>query len=452
MSNYYEYRDVKVMIAHRLMAMDGWKVYGYSADQSDIMTDYFHPAHWAGVAEKNGYVLCVDVYGKAEPQEIREYSNKSIVDYSIREKIEKLEAMTVERGATEAEEKTAREKIDALNKKSEEQRSEQEKYIVTGYIPGHMAHPPRCNWHIEKDGMIIAKGNGILKYSSLHYYTRSEDKATFESIKEGLKEHYSADRLDSAAQQTYDEILAKRKLYDQFDKLINKIDTVCGGLLGEGDGTVYEKVTVTEYKTEIKAVETETGSIKEGQCFILKCDFMYGKRKGFVYRIHRSEYNGKEYFDAYKLNRKKDKECTGSADQSNSWHCIGDNFMKWINQGAIAWCELQEVKTPYEVEKVVKKKVNNTAAKAEKKNSKKSANEPTTEINNAGYEFEIEASKHTKTNEPLWLVRIKDKLSRDEFIEIKRKFATLSGYYSKFTHSFIFKYDPTEKINELSAA
>ena len=74
MSNYYDYREVKVMIAHKLMAMEGWKVYGYKEDRSDSMTDYWDPANWSGVAEKNGYILCVDVYGAAEPQEIRQYN------------------------------------------------------------------------------------------------------------------------------------------------------------------------------------------------------------------------------------------------------------------------------------------------------------------------------------------------------------------------------------------
>lgn len=37
MSNYWEYRDVKVLIAERLMTMDGWKVYGYHADNSDAI-------------------------------------------------------------------------------------------------------------------------------------------------------------------------------------------------------------------------------------------------------------------------------------------------------------------------------------------------------------------------------------------------------------------------------
>ncbi len=61
MSTYYESQDVGVMIAHKLMEMDGWEVFGYHADESDSMTDYFSPAYWNGVATKNGYVLCVNL-------------------------------------------------------------------------------------------------------------------------------------------------------------------------------------------------------------------------------------------------------------------------------------------------------------------------------------------------------------------------------------------------------
>jgi hypothetical protein len=40
-----------------------------------------------------------------------------------------------------------------------------------------MAHPTRMNWHIEKDGIIVAKGNGILKFAKLHdYYNCSRDR------------------------------------------------------------------------------------------------------------------------------------------------------------------------------------------------------------------------------------------------------------------------------------
>ena len=166
MSTYYDYQDVKVMIAHKLMAMDGWKVYGYHADNSDPMTDYYDPASWDGVAEKNGYIFCVDVYGASEPQNIYKFNSDGLAyDRNIMDKIEKLSQMTVERGASEQEEESAKMMIARLQEKS--QKLTEEKYIVTGVIPGHMANPPRMNWHIEKDGVYIAKGNGILKYADI---------------------------------------------------------------------------------------------------------------------------------------------------------------------------------------------------------------------------------------------------------------------------------------------
>jgi hypothetical protein len=146
------------------------------------------------------------------------------------------------------------------------------------------------------------------------------------------------------------------KLKEKYEKLINKFDTTCGGMLG--NGFIYEKVIVTEYKKEMKAFETETGSIKEGQCFVLKVDFNYGYKKGLVYRIHKSEYN--ESYYAYKLNGKLTKECTGKASSNNRFY-IGtlDNhkFRKWVQEGSISWCEIKEVNTPYEVEKTVKRMV-----------------------------------------------------------------------------------------------
>ena len=39
----------------------GWTLYGWKEDRSDAMTDYYAPASWDGVAEKDGYVAVVDV-------------------------------------------------------------------------------------------------------------------------------------------------------------------------------------------------------------------------------------------------------------------------------------------------------------------------------------------------------------------------------------------------------
>ncbi len=101
MSNYYTNQESVANIYVGLVER-GWNCFGYRADQSDSMTDYYSPARWDGIAEKDGYVLLVDVYGTHD-------SGKN------------------------------------------------------GNPVFHHANPKRNNWHIEKDGEIVAKGNGAFK-------------------------------------------------------------------------------------------------------------------------------------------------------------------------------------------------------------------------------------------------------------------------------------------------
>ena len=464
MSNYYDYREVKVMIAHKLMAMEGWKVYGYKEDRSDSMTDYWDPANWDGIAEKNGYILWVDVYGAAEQQEIRQYNYDGFTyDKSITDKIAKLEAMTVERGASEEEAASAKKSIERLRKKAEEVAENKEKYIVVGTIPGHMAHPPKMNWHIEKDGIIIAKGNGILKYAHIwKYYSYDRDmewlneywkdkKAYTEKHTQDLINRGYYDSEEDARKNTerhIQDLEEDIKLIEKFEAFINKLDTTCGGLLGEGDGVIYEKVTVTEYKKELKVVETTDGCIKEGQLFILKTNFNYGYRKGLVYRIHEVEENGKKYYHAYKLNGKLTKECTGRANSNNYWF-IGsgehDNLTKWIEKGSIAWCELQEVKVPYEVEKVVKKIIK-TEKKVTNESTEPTRKTPNSDIDVEKYTYEMSEDTDTRNGEKIYLVKVAEKLNREEYIAVNKYIKSLGGYYSRFKKAFLFKNDPTGKL------
>ena len=86
------------------------------------MTDYYDPASWGGVAEKNGYILVVDGY--REQKEPEYITNKTTAqaqtDAETAAKIAKLEQMTQARGASAQEEATAQAKIEALrNKKAE---------------------------------------------------------------------------------------------------------------------------------------------------------------------------------------------------------------------------------------------------------------------------------------------------------------------------------------------
>lgn len=451
MSNYYAYRDVKVAIAERLMDMDGWKVYGYKPDNSDPMTDYFDPANWGGVAEKNGYILCVDVYGAQKPQEIREYNYKSFkYDKGIADKIEKLEQMTTARGASEQEEESAKKMIARLRKKAEESSENSQNYVVTGVIPGHMENPPRMNWHIEKDGVYVAKGNGLLKFSDITDYITydhcKEDMEAFRKNKEVFRQsiidremsRYATTEKEAndTADRQIKSLESDSELLGKFDALIRKFDSTCGSMIGEGDRVTYEKAKVTEYKKENKAVETSTGSLKEGQCFVLKTQFTYGSYKGLVYRIH--ELDSKGSFHAFKLNGKLTKECTGTATQNNHWFINNEKFMKWIEKGAVAWCEIHEVKTPYEVEKVVKKVV-----KAEKKDTEKFTETP----KESGYTYIVSEDVDTRNNEPIFLVKVKEKLEKEEYIKVNQYMKSLGGYYSRFKHAFLFKENPSESLN-----
>lgn len=61
-------------------------------------------------------------------------------------------------------------------------------------------------------------------------------------------------------------------------------------------------------------------------------------------------------------------------------------------------------------------------------------------------EYEIKESTHTKTGKKIWLVKLLKSLSNDEYQKENQKMKSLKGYYSRFTHSFVFDYDPSEAL------
>lgn len=454
MSTYYQYEDVKIAMYHALQKKEGWKLYGYKQDESDLMTDYYSPAHWCGIGVKNGYILCVNVYGEEKERIIKRYTETQTNNEEINQKIKKLSQMTVERGASEAEAETALKMIETLKTKIVENI---ENYEVAEIIPAHQANPSRCNWHIEKDGVIIEKGSGLLKFSKLENYfiypqykeklekieKYENEKATWISFEiDKLKNSnwiMSEDELKEIAEKNFNKMLDDLKLYRQFQALINKIDCACGSTIGEG--YTYEKKIVTEYKTENKVFIDETGEKKQGQCFVLNTNFNYGCCKGFVYQIQEIKYNdGKIGYCAYKMNGKKTKICTGSATRSNYWY-IGsgehDNLSKYIEKGYISWCHIEQVKTPYEVEKIVKVDTN------KKKETRKATEQPQTEEKETFGNYTVEKSKHTKTGETIYLVKPIEKLIKEKYQDAKKKMIENGGYYSKFTHCFIFKEYPS---------
>lgn len=61
------------------------------------------------------------------------------------------------------------------------------------------------------------------------------------------------------------------------------------------------------------------------------------------------------------------------------------------------------------------------------------------------YTYEVKEDTDTRTNEKIYLVRIRETLSRDEYIAVNKYMKSLGGYYSRFKRAFLFRDNPTEK-------
>lgn len=352
-TNYYDFREAKVLIAMEL-SKRGWEIFGFKPDESDSMTDYWSPANWDGIATKNGYIVVVDCSdymvkwcsGKKDYHRSNSKENMEL-SFEVQSKIKKLEEIRQDRGASPAEEETAKKKIAMLLAKVKE--NSDAGVDIEVFFPTFQANPPRMSWHVEKDGVIIAKGNGVAKFSDLYYFNEKE-------AKEELKQ-YANDKESFRYKQAENRL----KLHKQFMTFINKIDTAAGSMLAkDGKGFVYENVVQTKYRTENKAVEC-AGDFKDGQCFIVKRSLTGGVYSGYVYRIHEENLNGKTFFTAYRLDKKLKKELTGRANPGNNFGYMSgaylDRIKGFFEKGILAYCEIQEVKTPYEVTKCVKKAI-----------------------------------------------------------------------------------------------
>ena len=73
----------------------------------------------------------------------------------------------------------------------------------------------------------------------------------------------------------------------------------------------------------------------------------------------------------------------------------------------------------------------------------------TMQIETSGELFTVEESKHTKTGDKIYLVRCLETLTKKSYINLNNQIKQIGGYYSKFTHSFVFKNDPTELLKEV---
>ena len=63
------------------------------------------------------------------------------------------------------------------------------------------------------------------------------------------------------------------------------------------------------------------------------------------------------------------------------------------------------------------------------------------------YTYTVTEDKDTRDNSTIYLVKVEESLSKVEYIKVNKYIKSLGGYYSKFKHAFLFKENPTNKLN-----
>lgn len=103
--------------------------------------------------------------------------------------------------------------------------------------------------------------------------------------------------------------------------------------------------------------------------------------------------------------------------------------------------------------KVVPKtaRIKNKTSKPAKAKDNTPKEEKIPEIENKPrYTFKITKGEDTRDLSELWVVRIEETLSKDEYININKAIKAIGGYYSKFKHGFIFRFEPSAKLAEIA--
>lgn len=402
---YGDQRKAKVNLSTALRTK-GWEIFGYKADESDSMTDYYSPAYWDGIATKNGLTLVVDVYSNSySGKEV--YKTEYIADTKlIGEKIEKVTAL-YERGATEGERESARVQLVKLEsrKLQELDKVEKSKVLVCKY-PEYQPHPTkRTKWHLEKDGVILASGCSLYNlYYLPDYYDLSTmsinrkyheryrqwetNYSTGETVKiytdEKIEEFYTPNKDQQKAINLLEKIVSTvEKHAKEFETVVVSDGTEEGEKEGlkQSENNGYKKVTKTRIKKIMKAIELpEVTDMSQAEYFMLKVNFNYGCHKGYVYKISSSQWG-----QSQRLNGKLTKVLTGTSNQANTFTGNVDSLNKWLAKGSIVAVKVVEVEEVEEYEALEK-------VKAEPKKSTKKAKE------------DIEQSKETDIDVDIQIV------------------------------------------------
>lgn len=96
------------------------------------------------------------------------------------------------------------------------------------------------------------------------------------------------------------------------------------------------------------------------------------------------------------------------------------------------------------VPKTVRIKNKSTSPAKPKKADESKRAEPEKLEQKTGYTYQITKGEDTRDGSDLWIVKILETLGREEYKAENAAMKERGGYYSKFKHGFIFRFDPSE--------
>lgn len=265
------------------------------------------------------------------------------------------------------------------------------------------------------------------------------------------------DRLTESAKAVIQDIVSVINSYrmDDSDGMIDYFDTNFYMSINVGDydrpvkivprtkkvasNVEYETVTVTKTRTkkELKPQEIKTPTeFAPGQRFILKASFNYGCYRGAVYEIDHMSGN---VVYSYKMGRGYKNVCKGNV-RGNSFSATAERLKMWVEKGAIAFIDLVEVEKTEEYTSSVRRPKKQTRL-----STNVSTEEATPNTQASTNQYEIIPDVDTRDNSKIFVVKVKNKV--EDFSSLRSEMKKIDGYYSKFKHGFIFKYDPTDVLN-----
>lgn len=440
---YGDQRESLVNISKGLKSL-GWSIYGFHEDQSDMMVDYYHPASWDGVAVKNGYILVVDCYINGE---IGGDFIQSSYDPKISKKIQKLQALANCPSAADGERENALAQIEKLDKKLVKE------VTITTDLPKvtFQKNPPHAKWHIEKDGNIIAKGNGVYSFSGIN--TWREETLIYDkqenNIMEYLKRYWNIDNWDNFIKNRNEEKKGSIKILDKFFNLLTKWDNLAQIKLGDGEEDKLIKKIIEEKKVYYvqEPSETPTSYIKLNKGWkasgvfhsdVYKIYDKFNVKKLTLKYIYPDDTKSNEGFYSYKLEPRKNTKfaniyITKEKIEKGIWV-----YVKLVKKVVTIKKEVWVKKTP--------KKENTKPQQTQKSkiiNSELDENQEFIDLFKSG---EIKDFVRTDNGSIEKVLVIKEKINDFKSFNIylnKNKLA----YYSKFARGFILKEDGLKLLN-----